>query len=79
MVRQPDRDTTSPTLGELLIQKANEGVNVSGSITAAASGTARHSTVARYSWCTECDPTGPASVVTGQHKPFGADCTTKSR
>lgn len=30
MVREPDRDETCPTLGELLIQKANEGVNVSG-------------------------------------------------
>lgn len=26
--RQPDRDETSPTLGELLIEKAKEGVNV---------------------------------------------------
>jgi hypothetical protein len=31
LTRQPDRPETSPTLGELLKQKAEEGVNVSTS------------------------------------------------
>jgi hypothetical protein len=30
--RSPDRDSTSPTLGELLVAKASQGVNVSDAL-----------------------------------------------